>query len=96
MSPAINQHKQATMGATFHVGFFLGFPINSEDARDMFLQSVVYFQQITWRYIAGDRTLHNHRCEALTFFNSVIHSLIVRFKCIVIVHIVYIVQYTFI
>jgi hypothetical protein len=36
MSPAINQHKQATIRTTFHGGFFLGFPINSEDAGDMF------------------------------------------------------------
>jgi hypothetical protein len=28
-------------------------------------ESLVPFQQITWRYIAQDSTLHNHLCENL-------------------------------
>jgi hypothetical protein len=48
----------------FHAGFLLGLFFDPED-EGIFLRNVGYFQRTTQRYIPGDRSLHNHRCENL-------------------------------
>jgi hypothetical protein len=37
-------------------------------------ETSVDFQQATWHYIPADRTLHNHCCENLISYNSLIPS----------------------
>jgi hypothetical protein len=43
-----------------------------KDGGNMFLQTLVVFQQPTWRYIIEDRSIfHNHHCENFKSWNYV-------------------------
>jgi hypothetical protein len=37
-----------------------------------FSETLVAFQRTTWRYIAEDSTLHNHRCEDLKSYTGLL------------------------
>jgi hypothetical protein len=45
---------------------------SSEDGGDMFPEASVATQQTTWRHIPEDDTLHNHRCENLKSYISIL------------------------
>jgi hypothetical protein len=79
--------KQAASRALLRAGLFLGLLVDLEDGGDIFLRTVVDLKRKARRYVAKERTLHNHRCENIksykihTFVNKgVMHSLNMHFR----------------